>query len=122
MSQFDLDTGNTGTLIVNTPFVKRNQLIDKYQPISVDINEGAGGGAISFSIVQTKRLRLGEIEVADLPIALSLQRSGALSNPHAAGLVGAEVLRQFLMIFDYSRQKIIFEKISTSDASARNAA
>lgn len=122
VGKFDFDTGNTGTLILNTPFVERNQLIHKYQAVSVDTKEGAGGGAVSFLIAQSQRLRLGDVEILDLPIALSLQRSGALSNRYAAGLVGAEIFRQFVMIFDYSRQQIIFEKPVTSDASASQAA
>ena len=120
--KFDFDTGFTGTVLLHTPFVERNQLVHKYQAGSVDTKEGAGGGAVSFLAAQSQRLRLGELEVLDLPIALSLQRSGALSNPYAAGLVGAEIFRQFVMIFDYSRQQIIFEKPVASDASASLAA
>jgi hypothetical protein len=108
--RFDLDTGNTGALILNAPFVERHELAARYGATELKTGEGAGGGIVSFLVGQGACLRLGGVEVADLPVALSLHRSGALSNPYAAGLVGAEVFRRFTMIFDYSRQQVVFEE------------
>ncbi len=108
--RFDLDTGNTGALILNAPFVERHGLAARYGAAEIKTGEGAGGGAISFLVAQARRLRLGGVEVEDLPFALSLHRSGALSNPYAAGLVGAELFQRFVMTFDYSRQQIVFEE------------
>ncbi len=108
--KFDLDTGNTGALILNTPFVERHGLVARYGATEMNTGEGAGGGAVSFLIAQASGLRLESVEVEDLPIALSLHRSGALSNPYAAGLVGAGVFQRFRMTFDYSRQQITFDE------------
>ncbi len=108
--KFDLDTGNTGALILNAPFAEKHRLAARYGATEISTGEGAGGGSVSFLIAQARSLRLGGVEVEDLTVALSLHRSGALSNPYAAGLVGAGVFQRFLMTFDYSRQQVTFDE------------
>lgn len=107
---FGVDTGNTGALILNAPFVYQNSLMAKYHPDDHTIGVGAGGGNSELAVAHASHLQIGEAQVHDLAIALSQDSSVALSNPYSAGLVGADVLKRFLVIFDYSRQQIILQK------------
>jgi C-terminal processing protease CtpA/Prc len=40
---------------------------------------------------------------------LTLQKKGAFTDPYVAGNVGAGVLQRFNIVFDYGRQRMIFE-------------
>jgi C-terminal processing protease CtpA/Prc len=57
-----------------------------------------------------RKLTLGPVEVGDLVARLSTQKSGALTREDTAALVGPDVLKQFTLVVDYSRKRLIFEK------------
>ena len=48
---------------------------------------------------------------------LSLQRGGDLTTSKMAGVVGADILKQFNLTFDYKQRRIIFEKNRNYGAS-----
>ena len=106
--KFNLDTGNTGALILYTPFVEQHRLVERYLPRESLTAEGSAGGTVTILPVQVGELSLGALRAIDLPAGLSRQPRGALCNPYAAGLVGSELFSRYTMIFDYTRQQVIF--------------
>jgi hypothetical protein len=107
---FVIDTGARSSLILYGPFVEQNNLRTKYKASFEGITGWGIGGPVRSQIVRVKTLKLGAVVVQNLIARLSLQKSGALTSASRAALVGPDVLRQFTTIFDYSRQRLIFEK------------
>ncbi len=108
--KFGIDTGARSSLILYGPFVEGNNLRAKYQPKVEGITGWGIGGPIRSQIARINVLKLGAVEVHSVVTRFSLQRSGALTSTAMAGLVGPDVLKQFNITFDYSRQQMIFEK------------
>lgn len=108
--KFGIDTGARSSLILYGPFVEVNNLRAKYQPKVEGITGWGIGGPIRSQVARINVLKLGAVEVHSVVTRFSLQRSGALTSMAMAGLVGPDVLKQFNITFDYSRQRMIFEK------------
>lgn len=108
--KFGIDTGARTSLILYGPFVEQNKLREKYQPKVEGVTGWGIGGPIRSQVTRVRLLRLGNVEARNLVTRLSLQRSGALTSSEMAGLVGPDVLKQFDLTLDYSRQQLIFEK------------
>lgn len=108
--RFGVDTGDRSTLTLKGPFVDEYKLREKYAP-RVEALTGWGlGGAIRAEVVRTGALKFGGVLIKEPVTRLSLQRSGAFAANDTAGNIGAGVLKQFTVIFDYSRKQMILEK------------
>jgi predicted aspartyl protease len=108
--KFGVDTGARLSLLLNGPFVNQNNLRAKYHPEVSGITGWGLGGPIRSQLARGKVFMLGDLEVDDPLVRLSLQASGALTASDTSGLIGADILRQFHIILDYSRHSITFQK------------
>jgi hypothetical protein len=107
--KFDIDTGARSSLSLFSPFVKEHDLETHFKP-EVECVTGWGvGGSVRSQVTRAEILWLGDVEVRNPITQLSLQTSGAFTDPYVAGNVGAGVLKRFNVTFDYGNQKIIFE-------------
>ena len=112
---FTIDTGDNASLLLIAPFVKRHGLVERYRA-TIPYGGSAVGGATYGLMARTGVLNLfgadgrPAVEVRDLLTRLSQQKRGFDANRYVSGNVGIDVLRQFNLTFDYSRQQIIFEK------------
>lgn len=112
---FCIDTGDNGSLLLIAPFVRRYSLVEQYGA-TLPYGGSAVGGATYGLMTRTGRLTLfgpdGRPAVAAaLPLTrLSQQQGGFDADAYVSGNVGIGILRQFNLIFDYRRQRIIFEK------------
>ena len=107
---FGIDTGSRSAVLLYGPFIDRHHLRRKYAPRVSGITGWGFGGPVRSQVARAQRLQLGPVDVRNLIVRLSLQRSGALTSSSLAGLIGPDVLDQFNLVFDYSRRKLIFEK------------
>lgn len=106
--KFELDTGATGAVLFNTPFVNRNRLL-KSIPKTKQINSGGVGGSGRAFVGRVAAFRLGRFTFEN-PLARFFQGSkGDNASAKYDGLVGGEIFRRFKVIFDYSRRRVIFE-------------
>jgi hypothetical protein len=108
--KFIVDTGNTGSLILYSPWVSRHRGQFSAALAKTYTATGAAGGAAAFSFAIIKHLTLGSASFRDVPGALSLQTSGATANPYGTGIVGAELFLKSAITFDYQRRSIILEQ------------
>ncbi|BDI28409.1 hypothetical protein CCAX7_004600 [Capsulimonas corticalis] len=115
--RFQIDTGDAGAIDVNTPFVTRDHLRDKY-PKRMDMITGLGvGGEERSSIVRIGSLKIGSVTIAN-PIAdLSLQKQGAFAASDVSGSLGYGVLSRFKVTLDYQSAKIVLEDAGLGDQS-----
>jgi hypothetical protein len=108
--KFDIDTGGRTSLTILAPFAEKHNLKARYgAKVEAVVGWGIGGPARGL-VTRAKILKLGSIAIENPVTELSLQTKGAFIDPYVAGNVGAGVLKRFNIIFDYTRQQLIFER------------
>lgn len=108
--KFALDTGSRSTLDLMAPFVAKHNLVQRYGAKYQGVTGWGVGGPARSWIVRGKRFAMGGA-VVDAPIVeLSQATKGSFSDTYQAGNVGAGVLKQFNIVWDYPRHQIFFEK------------
>ena len=112
--QFWLDTGNRGGLVLLTPFVEAHGLAERY-PTSAMTTIGWGiGGRAQGRLARGGRLTLGGLVVEAPVLRLPAGNGGALAIRHVAGNIGGEILRRFVVAFDYARR--VVHRVANADA------
>lgn len=106
-ASFEVDTGCDGALCLGSPFVKANQLTDEAESGRAGVRTGVGGG-MGVMHGHLPRLLLGRLAVENPSTSFFLD--GSPVDEPQAGHIGMEALRQFKVIFDYSRKRMILEK------------
>jgi hypothetical protein len=108
--RFGVDTGARSALIVYGPFGARNKLAEKYGAHVEGVTGWGLGGPVRSLLARAKSLEMGATGVQDIVIRLSTQKAGATTSSAMDGLIGPDVLKQFMVTFDYSRKQMILEK------------
>ena len=110
-AKFEIDSGSTGALLFNTPFVEKHNVLASV-PKTIQTNIGGVGGMAKMRIGRVNSLRVGQF-VIDRPITrLSQGLQGDYASSKYDGLIGGEILRRFTVTVDYSRRHMILEKNS----------
>jgi predicted aspartyl protease len=107
---FGVDTGARLSLLLYGPFVDQNNLRAKYHPEVSGVTGWGLGGPIRSQVARGKLFVMGNLEVHDPLVRMSLQTSGVLTASDTSGLIGPDILSQFNITLDYSRQSITLEK------------
>jgi hypothetical protein len=108
--RFVLDIGARSSLILTGPFVDGHHLRERYALTAPTVNGWGAGGPIRAQVGRVHRLTFGGVAVSDVVTRFSVQRAGALTSTTLAGLIGPDVLSQFVDWFDYSRRRLIAER------------
>jgi len=104
-----LDTGLRITSF-NSPFVKDNGLI-KQSPQTVEAMTGFGFGGESRGIIgRVRAIQIGDIYIENPVVDFSQDAKGALATDAYSGIIGAEILCRFNVVFDYMRKQVFLEK------------
>lgn len=108
--KFIADTAVRSAVSFITPFVNANKLLHFARPT---IQVPLGGGAIVReslqSIGRVPKIQFGRFTFKK-PVAINFQdKQGIVASPEFDGVIGAEILRRFKVIFDYSRSQMILE-------------
>ena len=69
----------------------------------------AVGGQLSARLGRLPAVRLGTFEISMPLTQFSRNTSGILATPDLAGIIGAQMLRRFTVIFDYTHREMILE-------------
>ena len=112
--QFWLDTGHRGGLALLVPFVEEHGLAARYATTAeTTIGWGIGGRA-QGRLARGGRLALGGLHVDAPVLRLPVDNGGALGIRHVAGNIGGEILRRFVVTFDYARR--VVHLVANADA------
>jgi hypothetical protein len=103
------DTGSRVSLDLLGPFVEKNGLRAKYAPTVEGVTGWGVGGPVRAQVTRATLLELGSVSIPAPVTMLSRQKAGVFADAYVAGNVGAGVLKRFRVIFDYQRQRLIFE-------------
>jgi predicted aspartyl protease len=107
-AQLEVDTGCDGGLCLGRHFVEAHQLSATNTPTGTGERVGVGGGT------RTRRGRLPQLRLSRLTVerpSANFFLEGSPSDPPLAGHIGWDVLRQFKVVFDYRRQRMILEEV-----------
>ena len=103
-----LDTGSTGTLVLNGLFVEQHKALDWPGKLLPSATRGIGGTTPSFT-GRMDRLALGGL-IIDAPLAGLSLAQGAGSRRDSAGRIGGEILRRFRMTLNYGAGTVTLER------------
>jgi len=106
--RFELDTGCDGGLCLGSDFVEANHLLEATSETKDAQRTGVGGDA-NTRVGRVPKFRLGNL-VVEKPRA-NFFREGSPVDTGYAGHIGMDVFRRFKVIFDYSRQRLILERL-----------
>ncbi|MGH8127708.1 MAG: aspartyl protease family protein [Gammaproteobacteria bacterium] len=101
--EFEIDTGNSGALILLAPFAKKHDLASRYGATSATIAWGVGGSS-KIRIARGGTLMIGSVAVYNPIIVLSTATKGAFADKSFAGNIGSVILKHFTVTFDYAQQ------------------
>ena len=108
-ARFLVDTGFRLGLVLAAPFVEERGLRRAF-PKALPATPVVGvGGESPGDVARAAGLQLGRYQLASPVVTLSRARSGVLSGGGFAGILGADVLRRFKVVFDYSRRRMFVE-------------
>jgi hypothetical protein len=105
---FRIDTGGSHALILGTPFVKTQKILESMSRTIAAPSAGIGGET-SMRLGRVQSLQLGRFLLEKLVTGLATSAKGALANPDLSGNIGDGILRRFKVIFDYSNHRMILE-------------
>lgn len=111
--KFWLDTGDRASATLSLPFIQNNFLRQKYKPTFSTMTGYGLGGPMRTSMVFAPEFNLGELAFTNTLIRLPDMKSRGLNDPASAGTIGMGLLRQFNIVFDYSRREMILSRNST---------
>lgn len=107
-AQLEVDTGCDGAICVGKHFVEAHQLAPTNSPDRTAGRVGVGGSTRTRS-GHLPQLRLGKLAIEKPPASFFLE--GSPVDAPLAGHIGWELLRDFKVIFDYSRKRMILERV-----------
>jgi hypothetical protein len=110
MGRFMIDTGAATALVLNSPFIKTNNLIPVTQPAIPFTGCGIGGDT-RMLISTVGGLRLGSLNIVNPVTMFSQSVNGVLASSDFDGLIGSGILRHYKLVFDYSRRRMILETV-----------
>ena len=97
-----LDTGYTGTLLLNRDFWSAGGLVAVAKSIGRSKSEGVGPAAVAGEIVRLPALTIGGATLRDFPVHVKVEPTGEQS----AGLAGMEVLKRYNTVIDYQNNLV----------------
>lgn len=105
-----VDTGNSGGLSLNTPFVRTHRLDEAFpatpgRNLNLRVSVGVNGVTTS-RVVSFASFALGAATLPAPDVALSTATDGLNASPDFDGIIGADVLRLFTLVIDYPRRVV----------------
>lgn len=109
---FLFDSGANMTFLLNTPFVKENNMETR---IGKTIENKAESLTTSsnFKIGKVKNAQLGKFTFDEMPIDLSNSKAGVMASKEYTGILGIKIINRFHIILDYKNQKVYLKPNKT---------
>jgi hypothetical protein len=103
---FAIDIGYGGSLLVNSSFVEKNQLLTPTKKTIAAIAGIGVGGESKALIGRVNAFKLGRFVIDNPVVSFSQDVQGAAT---AMNVIGADILKKFKVFLDYGRNRIILE-------------
>ena len=106
---FGLDTGADDSLIITTPFAKKNKFINKMTKIGAASYQGSDGSIVELPILLCPEIQFANKSFYRIDTALSTATEGIDATDKLAGFYGNAFLKKFNIILDYKNEFIYFK-------------
>jgi hypothetical protein len=107
-----IDAPHNGALLLTSPFVNQNQLLDSARILTPRLRSsaigGVGGDSAEF-LGRAGSLEIGPYSFQRPVTAFSGATGGTLASGEIDGIIGAEIIRRFRIIYDFPRRRVILE-------------
>ena len=107
--KFEVDTGGTGILGLNTPFVNKHKMLETLTSHAESKLGGAGGSSAAVK-AHVHAVEVGSLVIKNPLVVFAQGTEGNEGSTESDGELGGGFFGQFKMILDYSRSKIILER------------
>lgn len=107
-ARYEIDSGCDGALCLGHDFVQTNKLEAAVAHKRASSRTGVGG-SVDTHETRLPQFQLGTRRLAD--VEANFFREGSPVDDDLAGHIGLGVLREFKVIFDYSRRRMILEAL-----------
>lgn len=114
--KFEVDTGGTGILNLNTPFVNRHKMLETLTTHAQSKLGGAGGSAEAVK-AHVPSVELGSLVASNPLVVFAQGTEGNEGSNEYDGELGDGFFSQFKMILDYSRSRIILERSQSASTT-----
>lgn len=106
-----IDTGGSGTLIVNRPFIEQNGLHGGLKLIGSSRSGGVGPAQIRNEVVRAPGLEIAGFTLVDVPVNVPVadDKVPSADAEPARGLLCMDVLSRFNTFFDYQANQAYFK-------------
>jgi hypothetical protein len=111
--RFLLDLGSGGALILHSPFVVEQRLLEQGLKTVRSIGAAGAGGRSVGQIGRVDALQIGSVTLKNVLTTFSEDRAGAFANAALAGNIGAQIANRFRVFLDYSHKQITLEPAAT---------
>ena len=105
---FGIDTGDGGSMGLNSPFVTRRKLIESMPKVVPGFAAGVSGESRVVA-GRAESLTLGRVAILNPTVGFSQATKGAHSWEDFDGFLGSEIWRRFRVTLDYSRKQMRLE-------------
>ena len=106
---FMVDNGADLPLLLNSPFVTKNGLMQKVGKVAKGSISGSDGSEVPTFRGKVQKAVIGGYAFSDCPVRLTQAEAGTLSLNDLDGIVGNPILKMFNITFDYRRKKMYWE-------------
>lgn len=113
---FTIDTGSRASLILDAPFVAKNNLrAGAGKGVDAVTGWGVGGATTSYA-TRGKSLQIGPMTVANPIVEMATDKGGATVDSSIAGNIGAGILKRYIVTLDYEHSKMYLKPVTTEVA------
>jgi len=105
-----VDTGAATFIDLNRPFVDAHKLLAANPDARPDDRPAALGGTAPFLYGTARHVVFGGVTFDQPRIGLSRAMSGSSSRSERDGILGNDLLRNFVVTVDYQRRTLVLEK------------
>jgi hypothetical protein len=104
-----VDTGMRLT-VFNGPFAMSHSLPAQSPKTTTGVTGFGIGGVSRGTVGRVRGIRFGSILIEEPVVNFSIDEGGALADTSFSGILGADILSRFHVVYDYSRSRMVMEK------------
>ena len=107
-AKLEIDTGSTGAVLFNSPFVRKHQLIGSL-PRSMERKTGGVGGTTKAIVGRAASVQLGGSTISEPIAVLYIGNKGENASDEYDGLLGGAIFRRFRMAVDLAGKRLFLQ-------------
>jgi hypothetical protein len=110
--KFIIDTGARQTLMLNSPFVTKNNLHNASVKGGEAVTGWGVGGPTTAFVTHGGLLKIGNVDVKGPLVLLTTDKGGSNADDNLAGNIGGGILKRFVVTFDYEHNTMYLKPVT----------